>query len=158
MNTNIRKIAPDDLETVIALIREFAEFENLADYFEATEQKLAAALFGENSTVEGLLAFDDQVPAGYALFFPNFSSFRAHRGIYLEDIYVSDKYRGQGLGEKLLREIARIAKERGFERIDFNVLDWNQAAIDFYFRLGAVRSDDERHFKFDASAFRELAS
>ncbi len=90
-------------------------------------------------------------------FYPNFSSFRGERGIYLEDIYIKPEFRGAGAGKLLLSEVARIAAERGFERMDFQVLDWNTPAIEFYKRLGAVCNADETHFKFSGEAFAALA-
>lgn len=101
---------------------------------------------------------DGDTAIGYALFFPNFSSFRGQCGFYLDDIYVNAEYRGKGVGKLMLKQIARRAKDRGFERIDFLVLDWNTPASGFYQKLGAVRDSDERHFKFTDQAFERLAS
>lgn len=158
MDLTIRKIDPEDVPAVISLIREFAAFEKLSDYCEVSEEKLDAAMFGERAVAEGLIAFDGDRAIGYAIFYPNFASFRGQRGLYLEDIYVNDGYRGNGVGQAMIRELARITVERGFERIDFLVLDWNTAAVEFYKKLGAVRDDEERHFKFTDDAFRRLAS
>lgn len=158
MELSIRNIRPEDLAAIISLLREFATFEDLSDYCAATEERLHAAMFGNNAIVEGLIAFDGETPIGYALFYPNFSSFRGQRGLHLEDIYITSKCRGLGVGETMLKEVARITASRGFERIDFHVLDWNTPAIKFYEKLGAVRNADERHFKFTDSAFDELAS
>ena len=105
---------------------------------------------------EGLIAFDGEQAIGYAIFYPNFATFRGQRGLYLEDIYIRDTYRGKGVGEAMLREIARFAAERGYERLDLLVLDWNTPAVNFYKKLGAVRDDDERHFKFTDDAFKKL--
>lgn len=154
---NIRKIEPDDLAAVVGLMREFAAYEHLEDYLEVTVEKLEAAMFAAGSYVQGLIAQDNGRSVGYALFYPNFSSFRGQKGLYLEDIYISDECRGTGLGKEIIREICRTAATQGAERIDFMVLDWNTSAIDFYFHLGAVRNDEERHFKFSDEAFRELA-
>ena len=154
----IKTATETDLAQIIALIREFAEYENLLDYCEVTEEKLRAALFGETRVAEAIIAFENETPAGYAIFYPIFASFRGQRGIYLEDIFIKPSHRGRGTGEAMLRHIARLAKERGFERIDFLVLDWNAPAINFYTKLGAVRDDSERHFKFTDEAFRKLAS
>ncbi len=158
MNVEIRRIEPDDVSAVVALIREFAEFEHLSQYCEVTVERLREALFGNGAIAESLVAVDQGRIIGYALFFPNFSSFRGQRGLYLDDIYVTTAYRGRGIGEVMLRRVAVIAASRGFERIDFLVLDWNAKAADFYSRLGAVRDDDERHFKFTDDAFRHLTS
>ena len=114
-------------------------------------------MFGEGSFVEGLICDLDGETAGFAIFYPRFSSFRGQRGYYLEDIYVDSAYRGRGFGEALLREIARKGKARGFERIDFQVLEWNFAAIEFYKSLGAVIEDEDKHLKFVDEAFERLA-
>ena len=157
MEITTRNIEAGDIGSVISLMRDFAEYEHLSDYLEITTERLEKAMFGERSFVEGLISVAADVPIGYALFYPSFASFRGQMGFYLEDIYVSAEYRGHGVGAKMLRKVGSIASERGYERIDFMVLDWNKAAIDFYFHLGAVRNDDERHFKFDGEAFRSLS-
>ena len=158
MNYEIRKVGQDDLAVVVVLLQEFAAFENLSDYCEITEERLSVAMFGSHAVVEGLIAFAGDGPVGYALFFPNFSSFRGQLGLYLDDIYIREAYRGHGLGEMMLKEVARIAASRGFERIDFQVLDWNTPAIGFYKKLGAVSDSEETHFKFIDDAFAQLAS
>ena len=158
MSISIRKITENDLVSIIEMMRDFAEYENLSEYCTVTEQRLQAAMFSDGSFVEGLIAFDDEKPIAYALFHPNFSSFRGELGLYLEDIYILATHRRHNLGEKLLREIARSAKSRGLERIDFQVLDWNEPAVNFYQKHGATRNDDESHFKFAGSAFEKLAS
>lgn len=157
MEVFIRNIEESDVSALLALMREFAEFENLAEYVEVTHGRLNAAMFGAEAFVSGLILEIDSVPAGYALFFPYFASFRGQRGFYLEDIYLAEAHRGKGLGKAILKKIARLAKERGFERIDFQVLDWNTPAIEFYKNLGAERDDQERHFKFIGAPFAALA-
>lgn len=158
MELSIRNLCPEDLAAVISLLREFAAFENLSEYCTATEERLHRAMFGDEAVVEGLIAFDGETPVGYALFYPNFSSFRGQRGLHLEDIFVTGSHRGKGVGLGLLKETARIAASRGFERIDFHVLDWNTPAVKFYKNLGAVCNAEETHFKFTDSAFDQLAS
>jgi ribosomal protein S18 acetylase RimI-like enzyme len=158
MDLKIKAVGQADLETVVCLIREFAEFEDLSDVCEVTAEKLLEAMFTAGAVVEGLLAFDGALAIGYALFFPNFSSFRGQRGLYLDDIFVKNEYRGKGIGEALLKEIARLAASRGLERIDFLVLDWNTPAAGFYEKLGAAKDAEERHYKFTDDAFRRLAS
>jgi ribosomal protein S18 acetylase RimI-like enzyme len=158
MEIGIRAAQPDDLATVIKMMREFAAYEKLLDSLNITEERLHDAVFGKESFVEILIATGDDIPAGYALFYPCFASFRSQRGLYLEDIYVSSEYRGRGIGEAMLREIARIGHSQGCERIDFQVLEWNTAAISFYKKLGAVCNDEERHFKFSDEVFLNLAS
>ncbi len=155
--TKIKKAKLENVSQIIALLREFAEYENLLDYVEITEDRLNIALFGEGKTAEAIVAFDGEIPIGYAVFYPSFSTFRGQRGFYLEDIYITKSYRKQGVGEMILKFIANLAKSRGFERIDFLVLEWNSPAVEFYKKLGAVRDDEERHFKFTDEAFQKLA-
>lgn len=153
----IKPATPENVPQIIALMREFAEYENLLEFFETTEERLQVALFGDGKVADAILAFDGETPVAYAIFFPYFSTFRGQRGIYLEDIFITKHARGHGLGEMMLRHIARIGKERGFERIDFLVLKWNTSAIGFYEKLGAIRDNEERHFKFTDEAFQNLA-
>lgn len=157
MDLTITDVTPADVHDVIGLIREFAAFEDLTDFCEVTEEGLSAAIFGDGSVAQALIARDGGERVGYAIFYPNFASFRGQRGLYLEDIYVNDQYRGRGVGEAMIREVARIGASRGLQRLDFLVLDWNTPALKFYEKLGAVRDDDERHFKFADEAFRSLA-
>ena len=153
----IRPARESDISAIIELIREFAEYEKLNDYCHITEERLSRALFEPDAFVRCLIVEIDESLAGYSIFYPNFSSFRGQMGMYVEDIYISPPQRGRGLGETMLREIAKTAAELGFERIDFQVLEWNTPAIDFYLGLGAVRDDGERHFKFTDDAFTSLA-
>ena len=157
MNPVIRPSTKSDIPSIIALMREFAEYENLAQHCEITAERLHAAMFGNGAVAEGLCAFDGDTAVGYAIFYPNFASFRGQIGLYLEDIYVTQDYRGKGIGEALLRQVARLALSRGYERMDFQVLDWNTSAIGFYKNLGAVMDHSERHFKFTDAAFKTLA-
>lgn len=158
MSLLIKSATPEHVPAILSLLREFAEYENLSQYVEATEENFHAALFGEDSTAEAIVAITNDQVVGYAVFYPNFSTFRGQRGIYLEDIYIQPEHRRGGSGEKMLRHIARLAKSRGFERIDFQVLNWNTPAINFYKKHGAVIDDSERHFKFTDEAFKNLAS
>ena len=153
----IENVLEKDVPQIIALIREFAAYENLSDFCEVTEERLSAALFGGAKVAEAIVAFQEDAAIGYAIFYPNFASFRGQRGMYLEDIYIKQEFRGSGLGEAMLRHIAEIAKERGFERIDFQVLEWNAPAIGFYEKLGARRDEEERHFRFVGESFDKLA-
>jgi len=157
MSIHIEKAVEENIPQIIALMREFAEYEKLLDSFEVTEERLKRALFGDGKVAEAILAFDGETPVAYAVFFPYLATFRGQRGIYLEDIFITKIARGKGVGEMMLKYIAKLAKERGFERIDFQVLKWNTPAIAFYERLGAVRDDEERHFKFTDEAFQNLA-
>ena len=157
MNVFIKKAGLENVPQIIALLREFAEYENLSAFVEITEERLKIALFGEGKTAEAIVAFEDETAIGYAVFYPNFSTFRGQRGFYLEDIYITQSFRKQGVGEMMLRFIAKLGKERGFERIDFLVLEWNTPAVEFYKKLGAIRDEEERHFKFTDEAFQKLS-
>jgi ribosomal protein S18 acetylase RimI-like enzyme len=153
---NIRPANPEDVPAIIALMREFAEYEKLLDFFEITDEKLLKVLFENEPFVQCLVAAEARSIHAYAIFYPNFATFRGQLGMYLEDIYVSSDFRGHGVGEAMIREIAKIARSRGCERIDFQVLEWNEPAIDFYLKLGAGHDDTERHFKFTDRAFADL--
>jgi ribosomal protein S18 acetylase RimI-like enzyme len=154
----IRSAKEGDVPEIIRMMRDFARLEELEEYFEATVDGLREALFGPQAYVEVLVAVENDAFAGYALFYPNYTSFRGQKGYYLEDLYVDPEFRGRKLGEAFLREIARRGSKRGFKRIDFQVLEWNVPAIGFYEKLGADRDDTERHFKFTDEAFARLAA
>ena len=154
----IRIVEERDVPEIIRMMRDFARFEGLQEFFEATEDNLNDALFGTGAYVEALVAEEDGAYAGYALFYPNYATFRGQKGYYLEDLYVSPEFRGRRVGEAFLREIARRGSQRGFKRIDFQVLEWNAPAIGFYEKLGAARDEAERHFKFTDEAFARLAA
>lgn len=157
MDIEIRTSTEEDLSAIVGLMRAFAEYENLGHFLEITETRLFDAMFGEDAFVHGLMAYHGSRAIAYAMFYPYFASFRGQRGYYLEDIYIKDEYRRKGIGEAMLRAIARLAKVRGFERLDFQVLEWNTPAVKFYERLGSLRDDDERHYKFIDEAFQRLA-
>lgn len=158
MKIRLETAAEKDIPAIIELMREFAAYENLLEYLEITEEKLFRAMFGEQGFVQCLIAFDYEKPVAYALFFLHFASFRGEFSVYLEDIYITEKYRKYGLGEMMLRQIARTGKETGAVRMDFQVLDWNTPAINFYTKHGAEFDESERHFKFSGEAFEKLAS
>lgn len=158
MEPTIREAIESDVPVILKLLSDFAAFENLSEFLTIGEAELHNAMFGPGSFVEGFVCEVDGETAGFAIFYPRFSSFRGQTGYYLEDIYVDEAYRGRGLGERLLKAIARKGRSRGFQRIDFQVLEWNFAAIEFYKALGAVLDDEDKHFKFVDDAFQSLAS
>jgi ribosomal protein S18 acetylase RimI-like enzyme len=158
MNLKIEKTKLNDIPHILAMIREFAEQTNLVEYCKITKESLENAMFGENSFVQGLSVFVEETPIAYAIFFPYFASFKGQRSIFLEDIYIKPEFRSFGIGEKMIREIAKIGKTQNASRIDFHVLDANKKGIKFYKKLGAVCNQDETHFKFDDEAFENLAS
>ena len=138
----IRTAIKADTSLILAMIRELAEYEKLAHEAVATEEILARNLFGPKPYAECLIAEIDGEPAGFALFFHNFSTFVGKPGLYLEDLFVRPAYRSQGLGMKFLRELARIALERDCGRMEWWVLDWNKPAIEFYRKIGARPMDE----------------
>ncbi len=123
-----------------------------------TEDVLAESLFGDRAYAETLLAEDNGEPVGFALFFHNFSTFRGKPGIYLEDLFVMPEHRGGGVGGALFERLASIAVERGCERFEWAVLDWNADAIGFYERLGARPNADWTIYRLSGEALRQLAS
>src|ERR1044072_3427232 len=138
MTIRIKAATPADAPIILQLIRELAEFERLLHEGQATEEQVREQLFWSRPAAEGLIACIGDEVAGFALYFHNFSTFLAKPGIYLEDLYVRQKFRGQGCGETLLRHLAKLALERKCGRLEWSVLDWNVRAIDFYKSLGAV--------------------
>jgi GNAT superfamily N-acetyltransferase len=159
MNTIIRKAALQDLEQVVELMREFAEFEKLLHDFSLTEKDLREVVFGEKAFVYLLVAAsaDDELEA-FALLYPRFASFRGERGLYLEDLYVRQNLRGKGLGLKMLKAAARIAKAEGFQRLDWQALKWNTPAIEFYDKIGAEADAGNINFRLIESDFENLAA
>jgi GNAT superfamily N-acetyltransferase len=141
MTIDIRAAHPQDVPLILAFIRELAEYERLAHEVTATEEQLRGTLFGERTFAECLIASLDREPVGFALFFHNYSTFVGRPGIYLEDLYVRPPARGHGVGRELLAHLARLTLERGCGRLEWAVLDWNEPAIAFYRKLGAVPMD-----------------
>jgi GNAT superfamily N-acetyltransferase len=138
----IRPATPADMPTICRLIRGLSEYERLPLGATFTEDRVRGHLFGPRPYAEVLLAEEDGPAVGYALFFHNYSTFRAQPGIYLEDLFVEPAHRGRGHGKALLLAVARLAVERGCGHVDWSVLDWNEPAIRFYRTLGAVPLDE----------------
>lgn len=153
----IKRATPADVPLILAFIRELAEYERLSHMVIATEQSLGDQLFGDPPAAEVIIGYDGGEPVGFALFFHNFSTFLGQRGIYLEDLYIRPPMRGRGLGQRLLRYLAQLAVERRCGRLEWAVLDWNEPAIGFYKRLGAVPLDDWTIFRVTGEALHELA-
>ncbi len=138
LKPKIQPITLNDIPHLLQLIRELAEYERRLDQVVATEADLERALFGERPVADAALAWQGERAVGYALFYPVFSTFRGRAALYLEDVYVRPEARGQGVGVAFMRYLARIAKQRGYDRVEWSVLDWNTPAIEFYRKLGAV--------------------
>lgn len=156
----IRPAAPADVPVIHGLIRELAEYEKAPDEAVATEEQLREALFGERPAVYAHMAVDEATgePVGFAMWFLNFSTWRGVHGIYLEDLYVRPEARGGGHGRALLTELARICVERGYQRLEWSVLDWNEPAIGFYQALGARPQDEWTVFRLTDEALTALGS
>jgi GNAT superfamily N-acetyltransferase len=133
----VRAAAPADIPILLEMFGELAEYEHLEHLLAATQQRLAGALFGERPAAAALLAESDAEVAGYAVFFPTFSSFLAIQGVWLEDLYVRPAHRGAGVGRALLAAVAAHVRESGGERLEWSALDWNELALGFYRRIGA---------------------
>ena len=158
MSLAIEPGRPADVPLILQLIRELADYEQLAHVVTATEDDLASTLFGERPAAEVRIARWNGEPAGFALFFPNYSTFLGRPGLYLEDLFVRPAFRGRGLGRALLRELARIAVLRGYGRLEWWVLDWNDSAIGFYRKLGATPMTDWTVFRLTGNALLRLAN
>jgi GNAT superfamily N-acetyltransferase len=146
-----------DVPLILQFIKELAEYEKVLHGVTATEESLRETLFGPSPSAEVLLAYDDEEPVGFAVYFFNYSSFVDRQGLYLEDLYVRPEARGKGAGRQLLRHLARVAIERGCCRLEWAVLDWNEPAIGFYKRLGAHAMDDWTVFRLSGKALESLA-
>lgn len=156
----IRAATPADIPVIHALIRELAAYEKAADAARATPEQLHTALFGPHPAVFAHLAVDDSTgeAVGCALWFLTFSTWRGVHGIHLEDLYVRPAARGGGHGRALLAELARICVRRGYARLEWSVLDWNEPAIGFYRSLGARAQDEWRAYRLTDAALTALAA
>jgi GNAT superfamily N-acetyltransferase len=155
--TSLRAARPDDLPSIVGLIRELAEFERLTHLVEVTPERLAPHLFGERPVAECVVGEVGDEVVAFALFFTNFSTFLARPGLYLEDLYVRPAHRGSGLGKALLEHLGRLAAERGCGRFEWSVLDWNSNAIAFYEKLGATVMPDWRICRISGERLAKFA-
>lgn len=147
-----------DVPLILSFIRRLAEYERLADACVATEEGLRRTLFQVPRAAEVLLAYDAGSPVGFALFYHNYSTFLAQRGLFLEDLFVIPEARGKGVGYTLLSALADIALSRDCARMEWSVLRWNQLAIDFYLRIGAVPLDDWATYRLTGESLQRLAA
>ena len=150
-------VRDEDVPLLRQLISELADYEHLSEQMEATDERLRAALFGAAPAAEAVIAFAGSEPAGFALFFQNFSTFVGKPGLYLEDLFVRPAWRGQGLGLALLAHLAGISVDRGYGRMEWSVLDWNELALGFYRRLGARPMSDWTTYRLSGDDIRKLA-
>jgi len=156
-DVQIRPATERDAPIILDMIKALADYEKLAHAVTATEQTIRDSLFGAQPAAEVLIASVGGEPAGFALFFHNYSTFLGRRGLYLEDLFVKPAYRGHGIGRALLEHLARLASDRRCGRFEWSVLDWNEPAIGFYKKLGAVALDEWTIFRVTGEALKRLA-
>ena len=156
-NFRIEPARIEDCGVILSFIRDLAEYERLLDQVVATEDDVRRELFGEKSVIRAVVAWEDDKPVGFALYFFNFSTFLTRRGLYLEDLYVTPKCRGKGYGKQLMCHLARVAKQEGCVRFEWSVLDWNEPAIGFYESLGATVMLDWRICRLTGEALDRFA-
>ena len=153
----IRPATSQDVATLVELVRELAEYERSPDSVELVPEQLDAVLFGDSPTVFAHVAEVEGRIVGMAIRFLNFSTWTGRNGIYLEDLYVRPAHRGHGIGKALLAELARLAVDDGFPRIEWSVLDWNTPAIAFYRSIGAVPMDEWTRYRLSGAALNTFA-
>ena len=156
-NFTIRPATIVDVPIILQLIRDLATYERAPNEVRATETQLTDVLFGEKPAAEVLLAFEDKMPIGFAVFFHNFSTWLGKPGLYLEDLFVKPEVRGKGYGRALLIHLAKIARERSCGRMEWAVLDWNEPAIQFYEKIGARPLDEWKIFRLTRDGIAKLA-
>ena len=154
----IRPCRPDDADALVNLVRELAVYEKLEHHARATADDFRAHLFGTRPAAEAFVAEVDGRVVGFALIFATFSTFRGQPGIYLEDLFVRQEYRGMGIGKALLATLARLAVERGCGRLEWAVLDWNAPSIGFYRSLGALPMDEWTVYRLCDEPLSRLAA
>lgn len=153
----IRSAIPEDSGILYRFICELAEYEKLSQSVIATDSDIHEALFGDKPCAEALLAFWENRPVGFALYFTTFSTFVGRPGLYLEDLYVQPDYRRQGIGKELLLHLARLAYNRQCGRMEWSVLNWNEPAIQFYKKLGAKPMDEWTVYRLTRDDLERLA-
>jgi GNAT superfamily N-acetyltransferase len=162
LSATVREGRESDVDAVVSMVRELAEYERAADQVRLTPEQLHRALFA-GAAPDGsraaylLVAEEGERVVGFALWFLNFSTWEGVHGIYLEDLYVSPDHRGSGAGRALLTALARIARDRGYARVEWSVLNWNEPAIGFYSSLGATPMDEWTTYRLTGSALLSLA-
>jgi GNAT superfamily N-acetyltransferase len=157
--TNLRIVPAErkDIPLILTFVRKLAEYERLLDTVVADEDTLRNSLFGAHPAAEVILAYVENEPAGFAVYFQTFSTFIGRPGIYLEDLFIEPAYRNKGVGKAVLEYLAGLTQERGCARLSWAVLDWNQPAIEFYRKLGALPLEDWTVFELSGPALTRLA-
>ncbi len=152
----IRPAVESDAAVLLSLIRELAEYERLLHEVSADEEAVRKTLFGENPCAEAVIGELDGEPIAFALFFQTYSTFLGKPGLWLEDLYVQPQHRRQGYGGQLLKHVAMTAKKRGCGRFEWTALDWNEPAVNFYLKIGAVPMSDWTTFRLAGDALRDF--
>ena len=147
----------DQIPLILSFIRKLAEYEKLSSKVVADEALLRQSLFGRHPAAEVVIAYWGDEPAGFAVFFHNFSTFAGRAGIYLEDLFVEPEFRGKGIGKALFIHLAKLTEERGCARLQWAVLDWNEPALGFYRKLGAEPLDDWTVYRLSGASLKSLA-
>ena len=154
---SIRPAIESDIPALLSLIKQLAEYEKLSHAVVATENDIRRSLFGPRPVAEALIGESDGKPVAFAVFFHNYSTFLGRPGLYLEDLFVVPECRGTGFGRAMLAHLAKIAIERNCGRFEWSVLDWNEPAIEFYKKLGAVPMNEWTVFRLEGAALERLA-
>ncbi|SPJ33928.1 GNAT family N-acetyltransferase [Kushneria phyllosphaerae] len=157
MTLSIRDAVPDDAATIVRFITELAIYERAKHEMKADESMIRSTLFGDCPHAHALIALQDDQPVGLAVYFFNYSTWLGHRGLYVEDVFVTSSARGQGAGLALMKALARIAVDNHCPRFDWQVLDWNQPAIDFYDAIGAEARREWLSYRLEGEALRQFA-
>lgn len=157
MPFSIRPATPEDAGTILGFITELAVFEKAGHEVEATEATIRASIFGDGSVTEAVILEADGKPAGFAVWFYNYSTWQAKNGLYLEDLYVSPDHRGAGAGKLLLKHLARVAVEKGCGRFEWSVLDWNEPAIRVYDAIGAEPQTEWIRYRMSGETLKAFA-
>ncbi|CAM3336624.1 hypothetical protein SB6411_01900 [Klebsiella spallanzanii] len=157
MSMTIRQATPADAKAIYDMIYELAVYEKAPEQVVTTVDEIKSSLFANDSKTEALICEIDNQVAGYAVFFTSYSTWLGRNGIYMEDLYISPDFRGNGAGKALLRTIAQLAVKRGCGRLEWSVLDWNQPAIDFYLSIGALPQSEWVRYRMDGEALAAFA-
>lgn len=158
MTISIRDAVPDDAATILRFITELAIYEKAGHEVEATVERLEQTLFGPGAITRAVICEIDGAPAGFAIWFYNYSTWQARKGLYLEDLYVTPAHRGSGAGKMLLKHLARIAIAEGCGRFEWSVLDWNEPAIRVYEAIGAEPLSEWTRYRLTGGELEALAA
>ncbi len=154
----VRRVESNDVDAVVGLVHEFADYERERELCLLTANQLRAALFGSAPALFGHIVEGGGIVVGYAVWFLSFSTWKGEHGIWVEDMYVRPEHRGHGLGRAILAEIAGICVERGYGRLDWSVLDWNAPAIGLYRSIDAVKIDNRSRFRLAGQALARFSA